>query len=69
MKNIISSVANFIREEEGASAVEYGILVAAIAAVIVTVTIVVGNQVNAAFKKICLALVPVASGVTTTACN
>lgn len=56
MKNILSSVTNFIREEEGASAVEYGILVAAIAAVIVAITFLVGQQVNNAFARVCHAL-------------
>jgi pilus assembly protein Flp/PilA len=35
--------------EEGATAVEYGIMVAAIAAVIVTIVFVLGGQVNTAF--------------------
>lgn len=69
MKNFISSVASFIREEDGASAVEYGILVAAIAAVIIAVTIVVGNQIDATFKKVCLSLASITSGVSATACN
>jgi len=59
MKNFVSSMANFIREEEGASAVEYGILVAAIAAVIVFVTLAVGVQVEEAFNRVCTALAPV----------
>lgn len=49
-------MTNFIHEEEGASAVEYGILVAAIAAVIIIVTIIVGAQIENAFNKICQAL-------------
>jgi pilus assembly protein Flp/PilA len=56
MKNFLSSVTNFFREEEGASAVEYGILVAAIAAVIIIVTLIVGRQVENAFNRVCQAL-------------
>lgn len=56
MKTLLSFVTNFIREEEGASAVEYGILVAAIAAVIVVVTFLVGAQVNDAFQRVCDAI-------------
>jgi len=56
MKNFLSSVTNFINEEEGASAVEYGILVAAIAAVIIVVTLIVGAQVENAFNRVCQAL-------------
>ena len=56
MKKILSSVTNFMREEEGATAVEYGILVAAIAAVIVVVTVIVGSQIENAFNRICHAI-------------
>ncbi len=56
MKKILSSVASFFREEDGATAVEYGILVAAIAAVIILVTIAVGQQVENAFARVCNAL-------------
>ena len=36
--------------EEGATAVEYGIMVAAIAAIIVAIVFVLGGQVNTAFQ-------------------
>jgi pilus assembly protein Flp/PilA len=44
------------RDDRGATAVEYGMLVALIAAVIVTIVGVLGNQVNAAFTTISDAL-------------
>ncbi|ALX04037.1 Flp family type IVb pilin [Aeromicrobium erythreum] len=40
------------RDEKGATAVEYGLLVALIAAVIVTIVVTLGGQINAAFTKI-----------------
>ena len=40
------------KEEDGATAVEYGIMVAAIAAVIITVVIGVGSQTNDAFSTV-----------------
>ena len=40
------------REERGATAVEYGMLVALIAAVIVAVVVVLGTQINDAFTKV-----------------
>jgi pilus assembly protein Flp/PilA len=40
------------REERGATAVEYGMLVALIAAVIVAVVAILGGQINTAFTKI-----------------
>jgi pilus assembly protein Flp/PilA len=41
------------RDERGASAVEYGLLVAAIAAVIITVVFVVGKFVKGEFDQTC----------------
>ena len=40
-------------DEEGASAVEYGLLVAAIAAIIILVVFALGGFVKGAFKKTC----------------
>jgi pilus assembly protein Flp/PilA len=44
------------RNEEGATAVEYGLLVAAIAAIIVLVVFVLGKYVRGAFSKTCSAI-------------
>ena len=44
------------REEKGAAAVEYGLLVALIAAVIVAVVATLGTQVKAAFTTVSAAL-------------
>jgi pilus assembly protein Flp/PilA len=46
----------FLRDEEGATAVEYGIMVAAIAAVIILVVYAVGGKVNNAFENVNSAL-------------
>lgn len=40
------------RDEQGATAVEYGMIVALIAAVIVLAVTTVGTDVNAAFNKV-----------------
>jgi pilus assembly protein Flp/PilA len=45
-------IKNFFIEDEGATAVEYGIMVAAIAAVIVGVVFAIGGQVNNAFETV-----------------
>ena len=42
-----------LRRDEGASAVEYGLLVAAIAAIVVTVVFAIGNFVRAGFQDTC----------------
>ena len=44
------------RDERGATAVEYGMLVALIAAVIVTVVTTLGTDINNAFTKIANAI-------------
>jgi pilus assembly protein Flp/PilA len=48
MKKLI----NFFKDEEGATAVEYGLLVALIAAVIVGTVAVLGGKVDTAFKTV-----------------
>lgn len=40
------------KDEEGATAVEYGLLVALIAAVIIAVVVLLGTQINEAFSSI-----------------
>ncbi|SDR87089.1 Flp pilus assembly protein, pilin Flp [Nocardioides scoriae] len=56
------------RDENGASAVEYGLLVAAIAAIIVVLVFAIGNLVKGGFKTTCSSL---ATGQNTTSasCN
>lgn len=50
------------RDDTGAAAVEYGLLVVAIAAIIVLVTIAIGTNVFGLFQKTCSA---VSSGIQT----
>ena len=52
MHNVSELVRNFVREEEGASAVEYGLLVALIAAIIILTVKSVGTKTNTAFESI-----------------
>ena len=49
---LVSKLKGFWKDEEGATAVEYGIMVAAIAAVIVAVVFVVGEKVDNAFEAV-----------------
>lgn len=58
-------MTNFIHEEEGASAVEYSILAAAIATVIIVITLIVGRQVENMFNRLCQAL----TAIGTVACQ
>jgi len=54
MKKLIS----FFKDEEGATAVEYGLLVALIAAVIVATVAILGGQVHNGFEKVSANLTP-----------
>jgi len=49
---MIDKIKRFLKDEEGATAVEYGIMVAAIAAVIILVVYSVGGKVNNAFQNV-----------------
>jgi pilus assembly protein Flp/PilA len=48
----MKKLMRFFKDEDGATAVEYGIMVAAIAAVIIIVVNAVGQKTNAAFDKV-----------------
>ena len=49
---MLNRILMIIRREEGASAVEYGLLVAAIAAVIVGTVIILGGTLNGVFDGV-----------------
>ncbi len=49
---MLNRVKRFIEAEEGATAIEYGIMVAAIAAVIVALVYAIGIKVNTAFNTV-----------------
>jgi pilus assembly protein Flp/PilA len=53
---MVKHIVRFMHEEEGATAVEYGLMVALIAAVIVGVVATLGTQVNTAFTTVSSAL-------------
>jgi pilus assembly protein Flp/PilA len=49
---IFSEIKHFIRDEEGAAAVEYGLLAALIAVVVVVAVSTVGNRVCETFRTV-----------------
>lgn len=49
---MVTKLLNFFKEDNGATAVEYGIMVAAIAAVIITIVIAVGQSTENAFEQV-----------------
>jgi pilus assembly protein Flp/PilA len=52
----MEKMIRFFKDEEGASAVEYGLFVALIAAVIVALVKTLGTKIQAAFQTIVTAL-------------
>ena len=49
---MLSRIRSAVRREEGASAVEYGLLIAAIAAVIIVAVFALGRTVNQKFTDV-----------------
>ncbi len=49
---MVNHVMNFVREDEGATALEYGLLAALIAAVIITAVTTLGSTLNATFTQV-----------------
>lgn len=58
MKNLPAKIVGSIvaKKERGATAVEYGIMVALIAAVIITVVSLLGTQLSGMFQKVSTAI-------------
>ena len=54
--SLISASEARLREEKGATAVEYGLMVGLIAAVIIATVVTLGTQLNGLFAKITSAL-------------
>ena len=50
--DMLKNLVKLLKDEEGATAVEYGLIVAAIAAVIVVVVFVIGKKTNNAFSTV-----------------
>jgi pilus assembly protein Flp/PilA len=56
MKNLYSGIQRFIREEEGVTAIEYALIAALIAVVIIAAVRAVGTDVNSTFQSVADAL-------------
>jgi pilus assembly protein Flp/PilA len=55
MKKLVS---RFVKDESGATAIEYGLIAAGISVVIITAVNLVGTNLNTVFTNISTALVP-----------
>ena len=52
MKTLINKMRSFLREEDGVTAIEYGLIAALIAIVIIVGTTAVGTSLNTKFSTI-----------------
>jgi len=52
MKNLYNGIRTFAHDEEGATAVEYGVMVGLIAVAIIVTVAGIGTQLNVLFTKI-----------------
>lgn len=53
---LLSKMKNFVKSENGATAIEYGLIAALIAVVIIAAVTVIGTQLTAAFTNIATGL-------------
>jgi pilus assembly protein Flp/PilA len=60
-ENIMKFVRNFLREEDGVTAIEYGLIAALIAVVIIAAVTTVGSNLKTTFERIGSALTPPAA--------
>jgi len=49
---MLTQLKKLLKDEEGATAVEYGLMVAAVAAVIVGIVVTLGGKINTAFTNV-----------------
>ena len=57
---LVTFIKNFVAEEEGVTAIEYGLIAALIAVVIIGAVTIVGTQLNRVFAFIATTLTAVA---------
>lgn len=56
MKALTTQIGRFLREEDGVTAIEYGLIAALIAVAIITAVTLVGTKLNTTFNRIATAL-------------
>lgn len=56
MEKFVLATRRFLRDEEGVTAIEYGLIAALIAVIIIAATTVVGNRVCETFNSVAVAL-------------
>ncbi|HET9413371.1 MAG TPA: Flp family type IVb pilin [Pseudolabrys sp.] len=62
MKGLMVGIKRFLKDEEGVTMIEYGLLAALISIVCILAITLVGNNLNIAFETICNALAAAVPG-------
>jgi pilus assembly protein Flp/PilA len=52
MSTIVKSIASFLREEDGVTAIEYGLIASLIAVAIIAAVTLIGTNLNGTFAKV-----------------
>lgn len=69
MNNFILAVKRFINDEEGVTAIEYGLIAALIAVVIIVAAALAGTRLRCIFQRVADCLVSSTTGTCQTACT
>lgn len=56
MKTLVPSIRSFLKNEDGVTAIEYGLIAALIAVAVIAVVTTIGTRLNVAFQSICTKL-------------
>ena len=68
MKKLISGIQRFLKDEEGVTAIEYGLIAALIAVVIIVAAALVGTRLNCIFNRVADCISGPTVGTCATAC-
>ena len=68
MKNLLASIKQFINDEEGVTAIEYGLIAALLAVVIIAAVASAGTRLSCIFQRVADCLVGATNGTCATAC-
>ncbi len=69
MKSLFKGFVSFLRDEEGVTAIEYGLLAALIAVAIIVAAALVGTRLTCIFNRVASCLISSTSGTCQTECT
>ena len=69
MKSLFKGFVSFLRDEEGVTAIEYGLLAALIAVAIIVAAALVGTRLTCIFNRVASCLISSTSGTCQTDCT